>query len=281
MERQWSQRVWSSVVGGAVLTLGSAGWAQEVQVEVAPPRVVSIEAVGDEKGLVISRVVGDGPIMAVPGMFGGNFSYVPEDDLGIADNEQFQQELGLVPEQREKLQGVRREMQEMRQKLFSQFRPPVPLPGQAPAEGGKANVQFDGKKFAEQMREGERKITEETKKKLSEILLPHQVERLKQIRFQIAMRNQGSKAIAGGELGDILGLTDKQKEELAEKQRKAEKELREKIEQLRRDTYKEVVDEVLTSEQREKLSKLVGPEIQVKPAEPRLLGRPANPAPKP
>src|SRR6185503_12998486 len=106
--------------------------------------------------------------------------------------------------------------------------------------------------------------------KLAEILLPHQVDRLKQLRLQMQMRNRGVNALAAGELAEVLDLTDEQKAKLADKQKEAEKQLREKIEEIRRQLQRDVLTEVLTAQQRDKLVKMIGDEYKYKPVEPQL-----------
>jgi hypothetical protein len=92
------------------------------------------------------------------------------------------------------------------------------------------------------------------------------------MRVQLQMRSRGAGALANGELANTLGLTDDQKKRLAEKQREAELELRRKIEELRKQLVKDIVQEVLTAEQRESLAKLVGGDLQAKSAEPAGAG---------
>lgn len=240
------------------LVLGSAWQVMAQEAEPPMPRVVTVEAVGDAKGdgnVIISRISGDGggiffsaPIMMAPGS-GMGFGFGAEDDLGIAGGEQFQDEIGLVPEQKEKLTTLRKEIQERRTKLIQEYRA-------APPE-----------KLGAQLQTMETQLRDEVKKRLGDILLPHQLERIKQIRVQSQIRNRGVTALAGGELAEALALTDKQKTELLEKQRKAEKELREKIDALRKEAQKELLDEVLTPDQREKLAKLTGAEVKPKPIE--------------
>jgi Spy/CpxP family protein refolding chaperone len=225
--------------------------AQEA--EPPQPRVVTIEAFGDKAGdgnVIISRVEGNGVAFAMPLSFSfGGFGGVPEDDLGISGSDQYQEELGLVPEQKEKLSALRKDIQERRNVAFRDFR------GVGPEKVGQTVAAF------------ETQIREDVKKKLGEILLPHQLERIKQIQVQSQMRNRGLSALSRGELADMLALTEQQKADLVEKQKKAERELREKIEALRKEVYKEVMDEVLTAEQREKLAKLTGAEVRPKPIE--------------
>lgn len=244
--RRWG---WMSVLG---MSIAGSCFAQEA----APTGglVLKLEAATDGSGnLVIGQVDGDFGA-GMPLIFNGVGGPM-NDELGVALDAQFQDEIGLVPEQKEKLVALRQRISERRQGLAREVR----AAGQ--------------EKAGQVVADYEKQIRDDVKKSLGEILLPHQVDRIRQIRVQSQLRNRGVMAISRGELGDALALTDQQKANLAEKQKKAERELREKIDQLRKEMQKELLDEVLTPQQRETLAKLTGPEARPKPVElttPRL-----------
>jgi hypothetical protein len=240
------------------------------------PQVITLEAVaGEGGGIVFSATppegqgfvrINSGAIQfggaaggfggGLGGGFGGNWGggWVPQDDLGLLAMEQYHDDIGLIPEQKDRLAIVRRDLQEQRAKAFADIRKMEPA------------------KIAEVAQQTESRLKEESQRRVTEILLPHQVERLKQMRVQLQMRSRGAGALANGELANTLGLTDDQKKRLAEKQREAELELRRKIEELRKQLVKDIVQEVLTAEQRESLAKLVGGELQAKTPEPAAGG---------
>jgi len=248
---------------------------------VVVPQVLTLEAVaGEGGGIVFSAGPMDGKALGITlnsggiqwgglgGGFGGGFGggWVPQDDLGLLAMEQYHDDIGLIPEQKDRLAIVRRDMQEQRTKAFADIRKLEPA------------------KIAEVAKQTETRLKEESQRRVTEILLPHQVERLKQMRVQLQMRSRGASALAGGELANTLGLTDDQKKRLADKQREAELELRRKVDELRKQLVKDIVQEVLTADQRESLAKLVGSELQAKSAEPAASGAvrprsstPANP----
>lgn len=236
------------------------------------PQVITLEAVaGEGGGIVFSATppegqgfvrINSGAIQfggaggGFGGGLGGNWGggWVPQDDLGLLAMEQYHDDIGLIPEQKDRLAIVRRDLQEQRAKAFADIRKMEPA------------------KIAEVAQQTESRLKEESQRRVTEILLPHQVERLKQMRVQLQMRSRGAGALANGELANTLGLTDDQKKRLAEKQREAELELRRKVEELRKQLVKDIVQEVLTAEQRESLAKLVGGELQAKSAEPAASG---------
>lgn len=240
------------------------------------PQVITLEAVaGEGGGIVFSAGPAEGRAFGLNlnssgiqfanpgGGFGGG--WVPQDDLGLLQLEQYHDDIGLIPEQKDRLAIVRRDLQEQRMKAFADFR------------------QLEPAKIAEVAKQTETRLKEESQRRVAEILLPHQVERLKQMRVQLQMRNRGVNALAGGELANSLGLTDEQKKRLAEKQREAELELRRKIDELRKQLVKDIVQEVLTPEQRESLAKLAGADLQAKPplpaADRAASGAPSGAAP--
>ncbi|MFM7073871.1 MAG: hypothetical protein ACKO38_18965 [Planctomycetota bacterium] len=238
------------------------------------PQVITLEAVaGEGGGIVFStgpaegrafgfNLNGGGVQFAGPGSVGGGFGgglgggWVPQDDLGLLALEQYHDDLGLIPEQKDRLAIVRRDLQDQRTKAFADIRKMEPA------------------KIAEVAKQTETRLKEESQRKVQEILLPHQVERLKQMRVQLQMRNRGASALAGGELANTLGLTDDQKKRLADKQREAELELRRKVDELRKQLVKDIVQDVLTADQRESLAKLVGTELQAKSVDPNAAGAP-------
>lgn len=249
------------LLAGLLASLGgltSANAQDEAPAEQPTPRVVALQAIGDKEGGITVISGGDAVPFPMQLSFGGGGNFVigggpnammPQDDLGILGMEQFHDDLGLVPEQKERLSALRRNLQERRTKAFGDIR------------------SLEPGKIGERVKETEKQLQEETKRQLSEILLPNQFERLKQMKVQLQMRNRGAAALVTGETAELLGLTDKQKADLAQKQREAEKQLREKIDEIRKQLVKDVIQDVLTVEQRAKLAELTGNELSGKAPE--------------
>jgi Spy/CpxP family protein refolding chaperone len=241
--------------------------AQEAPVA-APQQRLSI-AIGDKEGGAVFIADGDGvaiPMTITPGggiSFGGGFmggTPVPADEMGMLSMEQFQKELDLVPQQREQLDALRKEITERRKKAMGDLKT------------------LDPQKIGPRVKEVESTLVKEIKDRLGEILVPHQLDRLKQLRVQMQIRNRGLSAFQGGDLADSIRLTDEQKAKLAEKQAEANKELRAKIDELRAQLQQDVLSDILTPEQRESLKKLTGEDFKVKPVDPPA-NKPANAEP--
>ena len=221
-------------------------------------KVIAVQAIGGaDGGIVLST--GDGAPLTFTlggagglgggGWGGGGMGFVPQDDLGILSQDQFHEDLALVPDQKERITTLRRDMQEKRSKFYGDIR------------------KLEPGKIGTLVRDTEKQLQDETRQRLNDILLPHQVDRLRQVKTQLQMRSRGANALASGELAESLGLSEKQRADLAEKQREAERQLREKIDEIRKQLVKDVIQDVLTAEQREKLTKLVGDELRTKAAE--------------
>ncbi len=113
-----------------------------------------------------------------------------------------------------------------------------------------------------------KKVNDETKEKIREMLLPHQLDRLNQISVQRHMQYSGTAgALASKQLAEQLGISEEQIERLKKKSEEANKELTEKMEQLKNEAREKVLAE-LTKEQREKLEALIGKKYTPAPVEP-------------
>ncbi len=113
--------------------------------------------------------------------------------------------------------------------------------------------------------EAKSKLTEEVRAKhrkaielaVDEILLPHQAFRLKQLqnrgRMQTSLNNSEYS-----QFQDLLDLTADQKKKLAEKSVEMREKLKAEIQELKQKRSQEVLESVLTDEQRAKLKEVLG-----------------------
>ena len=115
---------------------------------------------------------------------------------------------------------------------------------------------LSGDERMEKMREIRDRRTEEMKKEINDILLPHQVERLEQIANQASAQG-GARSLMGGSLADKLGITEDQKERLRTKAEELQKEMNEKIAKLRAEMQDELLAE-LTADQRAQYREMMG-----------------------
>ena len=171
-----------------------------------------------------------------PGGFGGGGGA-----LGLLRNQQVLDELDIVEEQQEKLEAIGEKLRDEMREMFSGMRD--------------LSREEREEKFGE-LREKMQERVADIQKEVDEILLPNQRDRLKQIANQMQNRGGASRAL-NGSLGDELGLSDKQKEELTEKAQELRAELEKKIGELRKESEDELL-QVLTPEQRKKYKKMLG-----------------------
>lgn len=165
---------------------------------------------------------------------------------------QIQKELEIVPEQKDKLNDIQKKMNERLQESFKTL-------NDVPAAERTA-------KYYEIYQQ----VGEDTDKQMREVLLPMQLDRLRQIQLQMQLAQTGygygaSNAFGSEELAKALGITPEQIEEM----KKKEEEVRQEIQEKTREFYKKLQEDsqeklmsVLTPEQRAKLKRLVGEKFE-------------------
>jgi Spy/CpxP family protein refolding chaperone len=184
-----------------------------------------------------------GAYFATPMMLGGG---VTENSVGWLNDDNILDELDIVDEQREQLKKIRNEEMRKRSEFFNTIR------GMEPS------------KMGEFVREFGAMLKADVDKQVKDVLLPHQVKRLEQIRLQTNMRGMGSRALESQVLVKALGISEEQKKLMREKEKEVQQELKKKLEQLRKEAQSEVLS-VLTDAQREKLTDLLGEDYEFKP----------------
>lgn len=218
------------------------------------------------------------PMAFGPGGFGGfggmgGMAQSPSAMWGtLLRSEKVQKELELVDDQKAKLKEIGDKATARMREAFS-------------GGGDFRNLTDEQRRerFAEMQKKAQA-MAEETKKAISDVLLPHQLERLDQIALQML----GVRALEDKEVQQELGLTEDQKqqmqkarEQMAEKMRAMfapgadrPENPRERIESLRKETEQSVLA-VLTAGQKEKFEKMKGPKFDLGFAElfPRMPGR--------
>ncbi len=212
---------------------------------------------------IVMRVAGEGgatysfsaPMAlysASAGVYGG-LSFVPNDPMTMLRLPQFGEELELVDSQLEQLRQLQAETTKLQQAMYAEMRVP---PGQS---------QTNWQVRQTLMRQKQTEMREKTQARLDEILLPHQQQRLRELRFQMDLRNRGVNALTAADLADALGLTDEQKRQLAQKQAESQRKLQEAIQKLREEFRAEIIGQVLTESQRRKLQQLAGETYEMRP----------------
>jgi Spy/CpxP family protein refolding chaperone len=188
---------------------------------------------------------GGGPRGGPGGPFGGGGV------LGLAQQQEVQQEIELSEDQQAQLKTlsdtIRSEARDQMQDMFQGMRDLSDEERQA--------------KFAE-IRIKFEEINKDAEARMQSVLMPHQIDRLKQIDLQSRIQRGGAAALSEGELADTLGLSESQRDQIREKSEEVQKDLQAKISQLRVDARNQLL-EVLTPEQRSKLESMMGAEFAV------------------
>ncbi len=173
--------------------------------------------------------------------------------------EKVQKELDIVAEQKTKLDEIGKKAAAQMRELF----------GPPPQAGQELSREELRARFAERGKKMEA-INQETRKAIEEVLLPHQIERLKQISLQL----RGTQALSDPEVAKELGITKEQEEKFAQVREEAANkarelfgsgergQMREKFEALRKETDEKLLA-VLTAEQKEKFEKMKGPKFEI------------------
>lgn len=201
----------------------------------------------------------------------GEGGFIPNDPLQMLQMPQFENEIQLVDDQIQQLRQLRQEVARINRSVMSKY---MPKPGERPS------APPDFQAMQAEMQEVQATIRKKTQEGLQQILLPHQLERLEQVQTQLSFRNQGVAALAGDKLAETLSLTDEQRQQLREKQREYQQRLREEIERLKQDLQDEIMSDVLTISQTQKLKEMLGERYQVQQRERRPLIRSTTPESK-
>jgi Spy/CpxP family protein refolding chaperone len=177
-----------------------------------------------------------------PGGFGGGGV------VGLAMREEVQQELQLVDEQKDKVRDIVEGSRDKFREVFSNM-----------AEETR-DLSEDERRA--KFREKFESVNTEIEKELGKVLLPHQMDRLKQIDLQTRVRYRGAGALTSGDLAKALNLTEEQREKLEKKQAEVQEELQTKIRELQLEAREKVIA-VLTPEQQAQLKKMLGDQFDL------------------
>lgn len=293
----------AAVAQEVVLPPPSAGIVVEVApnvdgdvLAVAPPVQFSLTAdAGSGEAVFFAHPVGDDP-------------------ASLLEMGNVQKELDLIDEQKEKIRGAQRKMQEAMQQHFTEMRelhtrrirdlqdsqggvargeagggpgrarPRVAGPGAGePGAVQPGAVQPGIVAPPEEFKKSQERIKElrdQLAKEVDQVLLPHQKKRLEEIRLRMKMKMRGtSGSLVDTELAKTLDINDAQKERIRRRAAEVQQNLEEKIAKLREEAREEILSE-LTPEQQGKLKDLLGMEFDDRPqplAPPRIR-RPRPPA---
>ena len=187
------------------------------------------------------------PMLAAPSIaspsFGFSFATFGGDDtFQSLHDPSVMKDLEIVEEQRDEIASIQKDFSQRNQKLIKKLM-------QVQADQAK------GKEIHDEMMA----MQKEKNEALSKVLLPHQLERIKEVSRQIQIDSYGgvAAALGYGQLATELDISDKQKKQMAEIQKELQSAIALKTEELRK-AAKEKVLAALTPDQRAKLKDLTG-----------------------
>jgi len=245
----------------ALLLTGTPTFAQEESVQSEEAVVVRM-AVDDESGgepIIVSSSsfsINGAPGERSIGFFGGadmmgaagNWMPQAMDPMSLLDDEQVRADLELVGEQLDKYKAAQ---QAFRDQL-----------------GEKTKALASGKLDPAMMGNLAKEIAEMKKagrEEMQNVLMPHQLDRLKQVALQLQMQKQGAAlAILNGKVAEELGIDEDQKQRIMDKEKELKEEMKERMEKLTEEMKEKLLGE-LSAEQRSKLKELSGDKIDYKP----------------
>ncbi len=186
---------------------------------------------------------GDFMIMGDPSMGGVG----APDAFSLVNNKSVQKEIELVDEQLKQLNDIRNDFSK---KISAQL-------------GDLTKGGFDASRTSG-IKELMAKLKNQQKDQMHNILLPHQLDRLKQIALQVQMKRSGEMAtLASKQIAEELGIDDKQKKHLEQRAKEIKAKLEAKIQKLKEQAKDDLLDE-LTGSQRAKLKEMTGANFELK-----------------
>lgn len=181
------------------------------------------------------------------GGFGGGGFGGGGGGLMLLGDENVRKDLGITDDQVKKMEAFQAKVREEMGQVFQGLRD--------------LSEEERTAKFAEI----QKKMTEMTTAAEKEILLPKQVDRLKQISFQSRLNRGGTvDALSSEDIAKDLGITEAQKEALKKASEEATAEMNEKMTKLRDEARQKILS-VLTADQQAKIKKLTGEPITFAP----------------
>lgn len=182
-----------------------------------------------------------GDAMAQRGGGGGFFGGGGDSMLQYLNSEQVQTEIDLLDDQKEQIKEVQEEARDIMREAFSGMREKFQDLSREERNDMMADIR---EQIQEDMKDSEKKV--------GEILVPHQLDRLKQLMLQAKMRRGTADALV-----DALDLTEDEAEALKEKEEEVKKELEEDIKKLREKALDKTLS-VLPADKRAKAKEMIG-----------------------
>ena len=243
-------------VATSALLLVSSGLLVAQEPQISGVQVLGIQASSEVIGEELQDRIADGvagfSFASPAGAFSiggpGNVNPGSRSQLfHLLSNESVRRELKLGDDQ---YAGVKKINAEAQKRMSELFRSRV-----MQSDGkGPTSISVGGNELREIMEENQR-VAEEA---IEEILLPEQLERVRQLAYQVQVAQVGlGEALVNGKLGQEIGVYEDQKQNLTDRAAKIEAEARAAIVKIRAQARAKLFEE-LSPEQRKKAEELLG-----------------------
>ncbi len=203
----------------------------------------TVDVISNGDGVMVmsaSTSFGDAPpFLSGDGISFGNSDRTDSGLMSLLQDKSIREEIDLVDAQYEKMRKFNESKSKNAKKLFQ-------------------NLFKDGKIDATAIKEMMEKSQKEASKQLEEMLLPHQVARLRQVSRQVQMQSRGTaETLTSSKFAEELGLSEEEKSELRKKAEEIGKRVKAEIAKLKLDARRELIG-TLPSEKQEKLKEMIG-----------------------
>ena len=259
------KRLFTILTAGVVLFAGNLLLAQEEteQPQAQSIEVMAVQVADDQEGsegfgeaviIEATEDFGDGNARSMRVMSSPRSAFVTDngmffcgggaDTFSMLSDPSVRKELELVDEQMDRIREVNKDFgQKIRDSL-----------GDLSKDG------FDPA-HADRLKETIGEIQRQKQEEIDKLLLPHQLDRLKQVALQMQMKSRGTAgALSSDKVAEALGLTDEQIDKLKARSKELKKEIAEKTKKLKGDAKNELIG-MLSSEQQQKLKEMMGDEF--------------------
>ena len=232
--------------------------AQEEEVESfsTEQNAIIVTSTADQDGVLGTQVMAmesdqlSGMPMFVSDAIGqGGFSFnIGGSGLSLLNDSSVQKDLQLVDEQLQQIDEINKQFRDKMKEKMDEFR----------SEDGKFNFN-QGEGFGQFISE----LRQQQENEISNVLLPNQQDRLKQVQRRMKLQQDGSESVLTKHLAEELGITPEQKQRIKDRAKKIQKDLASKIAELKSKAREELFTE-LSKDQRTKLEQMLGDEFVVK-----------------
>lgn len=238
-----------------VLLIPAVGFGQEEEVEAQATggNAIVVTSSSDQDGVMGTRIMSmsTDEMPDISSLLSGGIGFSADiggSQFSMLNDSSVQKDLRLVDDQLKQIDEINAEFREKMKEKMSGLS----------AEDGKLQPGL-AMQFASFIND----IQKQQEERIASVLLPDQLDRLKQVSRQTKMSRLGTDQALTKHLAEELGITPDQKKRIQEKSKRLKKDLEEKIAALRAKAKEELLQE-LSKEQRGKLEELLGDEFVVK-----------------